>query len=194
MNTIKAALFEGPLPLVAALVGVQAVTLIVWRIRRTRTTRAVAIVPLALTAAVLLLSWLVVTDRERIALAYQAVASDVAAGSTEALALYLDEDALVNPEGRSRRNALSKAEVLSLVRRHLEELKVREIRLPQMEITVAGNEAESTVTARIVNDSPATGGMPFVLSWDVTWIKRPGGWRIHRVVAIPTRLGLQGGQ
>ena len=187
MNAIKTALFESPLPLAAVLVGVQAVTLIVWRVRRSRTTRAVAIVPMALVAAVLLLSWLVVTDRERIALAYQAVAADLAAGSTEALALYLDEDAMVNAEGRSRRNAVGRTETLSLARRHLEELKVREIRLSQMEIAVAGDEAQSTVTARIVNDSPATGGMPLVLSWDVTWIERPGEWRIHRVVAIPTR-------
>ncbi len=194
MNTIKATLFESPLPLVAVLVGVQVVTLIVWRVRRTSATRAVAIVPLPLAAAVLLLSWLVVTDRERIALAYQAVAADLAAGSTEALALYLDEDALVNAEGRSRRNTVTKTETLSLARRHLEELKVREIRLSQMEITVAGDEAHSTVTARILNDSSVTGGMPLVLSWDVTWIKRPGGWRIYRVVAIPTRLGLQGSQ
>lgn len=184
MNCISAALFERPLWLLAMLAAAEVVTLVLWRARRTRRAGMVSIAPVLLAAAVLLLSWLVVTDREYIERAYEVIAADVAAGGTDALATYLDEDVEIAIEPDDSEPDLDKAGAIRLAEHYVGEMKLREVKLSRMTIGVSGDRAETEVTTTLLNDWPEVAGARLVLSWSVKWVKRDDGWRILR--AEPT--------
>ncbi len=179
MTCISAAVFERPLWLLAMLAAAEVVTLALWRARRTRRAGMVSIAPVLLAAAVLLLSWLVVTDREHIKRAYEVIAADVATGGADALATYLDEDVEIALEPDDGWD-LDKARAIRLAEHYVGEMKLREIKLSRMTIGVSGDRAETEVTTTLLNDWPELAGAPVVLSWFVRWVRRDNGWRILR--------------
>ena len=162
------------------LAAAEVVALAVWRARRTRRAGIVAIAPAMLATAVLLLSWLVVTDREHIERAYEVIAADVATGGADALATYLDEDVEIALEPDDDGLDLDKARAIRLAEHYVREMKLREIKLSRMTIGVSGDRADTEVTTTLLNDWPELAGAPVVLSWCVKWVKRDDGWRILR--------------
>ena len=126
---ISATLFERPIWLLAMLASAEVVALGLWRARPTRRAGIAAIAPALLAAAVLLLSWLVVTDREHIEQAYEVIAADVAAGGTGALVTYLDEDVEIAIEPDDDGPGLDKARAIRLAEHYVGEMKLREIKI-----------------------------------------------------------------
>jgi len=172
--------FGAPLWLLGVLAVAEVVTLVVWLARRTRTAGLAAAVPALLAGLVLLVAWLVVTDRERIERGYQAIAADLVAGRTGALQVYLDEDCRVGLDPEARVLALDKADVIRLAERYVAEMKLREIKLSRMTVDVGAGRGESEVTTMIHSDWPDVAGATFAIRWRVTWVEREDGWRVLR--------------
>jgi len=183
MDFITRALLENALLLAPALALAEVAAIIVWRIRRTRAAlRAVAVPPL-IAAAVFLLAWLVVTDREKIASAYRAMAADVSAGGSDVLAAHLDTEVQVNLYADPH-TTVNKDNIPAIVHRYINAWRIRQVKLSQLAIEVSGDHADTKVTTTILNDAPDTAGAPVILRWSVMWIKRPDRWRIYRADLI----------
>ncbi len=171
VDTIRTALFEDPIWIYVVLALLEAAALTAWRARPGALTSGALVVPVALAAVVFLVSAKVVTDREQIINASQAIAEDVQGHSADVLAGYLDDE--------YRGFAGPKLQAVARCRSEIARFMPRVVSCRRLEVELTGREARLQATTVIVPDRSVGGhGGPFVLKWDIRWIKRSEGWRI----------------
>jgi len=171
MDAIKRAFLEDPLYVYAAL-GIAAFVLAAaWYERRRRLWLNLAACAVLLGVGVGLVEHLVVTDRERIVAALHEIAKAVETRQLDRAAEYVDED---YGGWKLTRKALIAAGKLA-VRTY----DIREVRfVGQPTVDLRGAAGADCRVRTVVHRGEA--GRPVPLSWELEWIKRPGGWRIRR--------------
>ncbi len=166
--------FEDPTYVCAALAVAALAMAAVWYERRQRKWLAWGAAMLVLAAGLVVLERAVVTDRERILLAIDDIASAVSRGDVAAAGKYVDES-FGGWQG-------SKSVMLAYGRGVLAQYKVRkvaivgevEVHFPQP--TVA--EVKVRTVVHLPEGDHMARSTPIV--WETEWIKRPEGWRVRR--------------
>lgn len=177
MEGLRQAFLEDPLYVYFALGFAELVLAVIWHEKRTRRWSSALVVPPLLAAAVWALSTWVVTDREQIIRATEAIARDVEAGSVAAAEELLDDD--------YRGWESTKAGLLEAGRAALKMYRIEKVGFTRMEVTVEGTEATLHVGTIITLEGGKAG-----IAWDVRWIKCPVGWRILEVSEPQSKLEL----
>ncbi len=185
METIKTALFEDPFFIYVILALAAAAVIALWRTggcsRGWLATRLLVVASLA--GGIFAIERLVVTDREQIQLALRDIAVSVPAGRIDHAMSYLDE----NYRGWGRTSAGASPAVRGIVagavKLAIANYRIQEIRLlgkPRIEVDgkPAIPLAGCKVSVLILYKYEGTPSK-HVLAWNVTWIKRPEGWRIE---------------
>ena len=173
MEWLTRTFFEDPTYVCALLVIAAGATVAVWWERRERKWLKLAAVPLVVAVGLVVLARAVVTDRERIAAAMEAVAAGVERGDVDAAGRHVDEDF-----GGWRR---SKAALLAYGREVLAKWPVAkvklvgrpEIRFPQARVA----ECRLRTVVHLAGGDHLLRAVP--ITWELEWIKRPEGWRLR---------------
>lgn len=172
MDSLRQTFFEDPLTVYVFLaVAELAVVALCYRQPMRRRVAAMLVCPI-LAVGVFAMEKLVVTDREQITAAMHEIAQDIQAGSFEKAAAYLDED-LTGHYG-------DKAKAAEHGRRMLKAWKIRTVRFMKPRLEVDALRADLRVTTVVELDTPA-GLTRTAMAWNIAWIKRDHGWRIHEV-------------
>ncbi len=174
MDTIKSVLFENPLPLYIALVPVEIVLLVVWRMRRTRRTLCMLALPTVIAAIVSLTAWLVPTDRKYIAAAGREIAAGLERGNTDPLAKYLDE----RFSGTVQGSPVTKATAIQLAKSIRNSNSITRIIVAKTQVQVSGDRATMTATTMMKISDVLAGTGYIQVIFDITWARTAGGWRI----------------
>ena len=185
MNALKAALFENPLWILAALAIAEIVLVAVWRERRTRKFAWALVGPPILAGMVAMLAWVVVTDREQILAISRTIAREVAADNADVVETYLDENFI----GIYRSVRLDRAAAAAACRREVRRYRISDIRLANPDIEVRGESAEMHVTATMSFSDAQAGARRIPVHFRIEWINGPDGWRISGADDI--RIGLK---
>ena len=170
VDTITTALYEGSIWLYVALGVIEAVLVAVWRARPGRWAVIALPVPVVLAVVVFVVSDTVVTEREQIIAAARAIAKDVEAGKTDALAQYLDDG--YHGFCGTKPQAVKACE-LAIAQHGLGLVRFR-----RLEVQVSGSTAQMQATTLIVSSKRHAPRSSVEHNWDVRWAKRPQGWRI----------------
>ncbi len=177
MERLARLFFENPLYVYVALAFVELVLAVIWHERRTRKLAEMLIIPPLLAVLVFVVSWRVVTDRERIISAAEEIALDVQAGKLDAARRYLAEE--YNGFGHDRDGALAAAA------RAQGTYGIEKVRLTKMNVEMDDHAATMEVTTIVTIASAG----PVSILWKVDWAKKPAGWRIVHVQTPDTTLG-----
>jgi len=180
MDTVKSLLFENPMYLYIALAAVEVVLLFLWWDRRAekngRKYLLALAVPPVLGLALLVVSTLVVTDREQIVNAAQEIAADLNAGHGASLKTHLDEKFVCRFAGLP----VTRDMVLALI-----ESQKKHYAIGNVEITSSTVEIESGDYATMHMTTHMTGrdrdlnmGVSGRVQFVLKWIKRDNGWKI----------------
>lgn len=181
-------LFERPFVIYLILGVIELVLMLWWRGQMTpRRWASLAAAP-ALAGAVCLTAWLVVTDRERIEGAINAIVADANAGSTSLLGQHLAQK-VENVAPGDRLTAISREEVITIADQALANCKPGEIRVQAMRVDFPEEgTGRMQLTASVVfQQGPLPGRM--LLSWVICWKKEELRWKMFRIEL--TRMGLQ---
>jgi len=178
MERLERLFFEEPLYVYVTLVFVELVLAAIWHERRSRKLLLLLAVPPVVAGIVFLVSSQVVTDRERIVQAAEAVARDLEAGSVAAAERYLADD--YSGLGVNKAGAIATG--ASIIRTY----EIGKIKLTKVNVAVDGPVAAMQVTTIITLEGGARGS----LDWQLRWAKRPEGWRIVHIQNPEARPGL----
>ena len=187
MESLKTAFFESPTYVYISLAIAELVLAAIWYERRNRRTAMALAVPVLLAGLVFAVEALVVTDREYITAALQAMAEEAETGSGSDSAefaagrKYLDDAVRVDLGGSYGGVNLSKAQTIEAARRVLRQLNVAKVAVPKLVVEVDGRRAKTHFTTIITFTSKELGEQRTSLIWDLQWTKREDGWRITRV-------------
>jgi len=185
MESIKAVLLEDPFSLYVALAIVFVATAAICHERRSRKAPLLLAIPLVLAAAIFSIERLVVTDREKIASAAEEIARSFEEGNAAAILKHLDEDFKASFQGKT----VSKADVRAIAEATRTRYGISRIKVTKFTTEIESNRAENhAVTLITYHYQGATNRTSYV--WELTWIKRPEGWRILRVREPQMRLEL----
>ncbi|MCD6304593.1 MAG: nuclear transport factor 2 family protein [Planctomycetes bacterium] len=174
MHWLEKALFEDPFYIYVTLALAAVVMAAAWHSGR----RARWLIGIGLLAAaaggVFVTERLVLTDREQVLRAYDRIADDVARHDVAAAAEYLDR--------RYRGWGGLRAAATRAAAAVLELYNVRRIRyIGPRNVEIRGKTADSTVTTLVLfGGGENTRPDRTLLRWNVEWIKRDDGWKIHR--------------
>ncbi len=177
MEGLKRLLFEDPLYAYIALGFAELVLAVIWHEKRTSRALSALVVPPLLAGAVWLVATRVVTEREQIIAATEAIARDAEAGSVAAADEFLDEE--------YRGYAGTRDAVLEIAKAALRAYRIEKVAFTQVEVTVEEDRAAMHIATVITLKE---GKVP--LAWDVQWAKRPMGWRIVDLSEPQSKLGL----
>jgi hypothetical protein len=177
MEGLRRALFEDPLYIYIALGFAELVLAVIWHEKRTGRAMAALLVPPVLAVGVWALAAAVVTDREQIIAASEAIARDVESGSLDAAEEYLDDE--YGGFGGDKQG------VLAVTREALKAYPIKKIGFTRMEIAIEEDRAAMHAGTMVTLEG---GKVP--VAFDVEWVKRPAGWRILSVSEPQTKLEL----
>jgi hypothetical protein len=174
MDAIRRALFEKPLYLYILLGIAEAVIGYLYLNRRERRFRTALVVPVLLAGCVFLVERLVVTDREQIIAASEAIARDLEAGRIDALERRLDE--------RFAGFYRDKEFAIAQARRAMDRYQLKVVQLRNFEVTVHDGTATMLVTTIVEAGRGNAAGRRVPLNWTIRWAEAPGAeddpWRI----------------
>ena len=181
MEWLKGLLFEDPLKLYLVLGVVEVALVAFWYSRRTAGWALSLLGPVAVGGAVAVTAALVVTDRERITSALEAIAAAAEARDLLSAAGHLDPGCEgVRPGGRP----LTREELIVVGQAALARHPIARIRAGDVDTQIAGANATTTLRTRVT----FTTGEQFTLRWKVQWARRPAGWRIVAVELLAPRM------
>ncbi len=173
MDLVQSILFESPLKLFVAVVLLLAILATLWWFRPGQTTGWLVAGGLFLSAILLIVQHMVVTDREQIRQMLNDLAFAVDCEDLDAIAPRFHEDCDVD--------GMSKPELLRRLENAFERAEIDEVQILRMEIRVEDDasdvrlRAHSRVRAR---DWPYD---YYVSGWDLQLVKVEGDWLLHRV-------------
>lgn len=174
-------LFESPLKLAVLVFLPVVVTSWVWFVRQTPRSRNAMLATMALGAALFGLQAAVVTQREVLIDLCHKLATMTEEGNIDGIGRCLDET--FQAEG------LDRAAMLTRIERALHQYRPEESRLSGFDFTFDG-EDRATVTfnvfCRISTGQMIEHGVPS--RWRLTLLRRPAGWRVNCIEALPTAL------
>jgi hypothetical protein len=175
MDTLRHAFFEDPLYVYIALALAALSMAVLWHEQRRRMWLWSIAGVAAAAMVVFLVSFLVVTDREKIADAAENIARAVTQQRLAEVPPFLD-DAF---EARFSGATVKKYGVEALCRSNLVRYDIRNCKLHAMKIEVHDDQATMRVTSIVFYGSG--GDQRYALIWDVIWMRRPDGWKILSV-------------
>ena len=179
METLKYVLFENPLYAFIALAIAEIVLAALWWDRRAekvgRKFLLSMIVPPVLAGVVLMLSVLVVTDREQITIAAREIAADIAADRSGALEKYLDNHFVGHLGGRN----YNRTEALTIAKQQRREYGISNITITSATVEMQGETATMDVMTSLTAEEKSL-NVQFQghVEFPLTWVKRSEGWRI----------------
>ncbi len=174
-------LFENLAALALVAVIVELVLLWAWAARRTRRSGRVVVVGLLLFAAMLLLSHLVVTVRERVVGLCRRLAVLADAGDVTGVGGHLAEDFAAAHWNRE--------EFLQLVSARLREYPLDELGLSGFEVEFPSPNDATAVFDAVCRVRSPEGEWGRILSrWRLTIRRSDGGWLVSRIEAQPSPL------
>ncbi len=176
MDTITTALFEDPIWLYVILGVIEAALVARWRGQPGNRVTIGLLVPLVLAGAVFYISRAVVTDRERISAATQAIIQDIRDGNTDLLAEYLDDE--------YRGFCGTKPQAVETCRLAIDRHGLGVVTVKQLEVQLVDLTAQMQVTTLIVPSKRGAGSRPIRLKWEIEWAKRLQGWRIVKATVM----------
>lgn len=147
-----------------------------WYERRSPLVLRLLLVPPILAAAVFGLERFVVTDREQILQISRRVIDDVRDGKPADILQYLDDGFIVQLHGRT----LSRQDVTEAVEFERKNHGVHDISLGNMKLEVAGERALMNASTTVDFRAEGFEGI-VILQWELSWVKRQGGWKIRTV-------------
>ena len=161
-------------PALGAVLGVALFVLLVYWRRSGRVRPLLAGVTVA--AVLLLVQWLVVTQREHAGRILKSIETDIVASRTGALA------AALAPNFET--DGLDRDAFLAYVRRQLERIKVRWV--DRWRLEVAESEADRFVATAVYTADVIAEVHAGTVSgtWSITFIRTPAGWKIARVQPV----------
>ncbi len=165
-------LFESPLKLLIALALMLAVLATIWWFRPTKTTGWVAVGGMLLSAVLLIVQQVVVTDREQIALLLDEIALAVDAERLQAVGSALADDCDID--------GMDKPTVLAELASAFERSEFDEIKVVRATITVDGDAAAARVR---VHGRVRAPDWPYdynMTTWEVQFVRSDRGWLVHR--------------
>ncbi len=168
MESLKSALFENPLYIYILLGVTELVLLIIWRMKRTRRAGVHAAIPIILTAAVFLTSWLVVTDREQIMGISAEIAHALQLRDVQTVRKHISAD-FAGPYLNSNLDA-----DLTTATSKLDQMGVKEIKLKCLSLDITDHKAIMHIKTWFHN---AKMPIPIVVEWDVQW-RKGQSWKI----------------
>ena len=187
MESLRSALFEDPL-YVYVLLGVALLVLAVrFHGKRTRGRAAALLVPLALGLGAFLTQRAVVTDREQIVAAFHEIAADLEQGRTDALDQYLDDDYIgfeLAGLGVTKANAVRQAKWA--IKQH----GAPRVKFTRLRADVGSDAATADVETVMDFAGAGPGPSSVPLIWKIEWVRRGGGWKIHRADLPQYGMGL----
>ena len=182
MDSLREALFEGQPYLYVSLLVAELILAAIWYERRSRRWALALIAPLALCGVALMADAFVDTDTEQIISAIRRIADDIEAGSAESAQEYIDEEYGGFKGGRAAAVAFCKIAVKTY--------GIKTVRLKGMEVEILGRRATLHMTTSVSFDHSQFGAGRTSLAWNISWIKRPIGWRIYRAQTPQQIYGL----
>ncbi len=181
---MKALFFEDPFWLYGLLLVAAAVLGTVWWRTRERAHALRLLIPVGLAGVVFAVSTLVVTDREKIQAATEALVSSVKAGRLDAFETYLDRDF----RGHFRGRAMNRDQTLQEARQILTQAGVGDVDIKKNDIEVKGPDARQRLQVLVDYHGPGARGRLPVL-FQIHWIRTEQGWRIYEVAEPEFRVG-----
>lgn len=176
MDSVRATLFENPLYVYIVLALGWAVLIGIWRARRTRRCAWSLAAPPILAGIVLVVSTLVVTDREQILAAARDIATNFERGDMAEIVRHLDEDFTATLEGQT----IGKPAVEAVCSRARQRYSITEIRFHRPQVQVNGGSAAMSLITIIKFEFEGASGLTS-LRWEIRWVKKGGSWKILRV-------------
>lgn len=183
MDTLKAAFFEDATYVYVALVFTEIAVAAVWWELRGRWAAVLLTVPPILAGGVFLVERAVVTDREQIVTASEAIAAAVESGELESILPHLHEDFRARLGGRT----LTRPMVEAALRSRLVRYEIRSVALHRLEVEIDGDRARMGVNTILRYGSE--GSQRYALIWDLRWKRVGERWLILDVA--PPRAGLE---
>lgn len=155
--------------------------LAVHRQRMTRRTRRAVWITLACCAAFITLNHLVTTDSERIVQTVSAIAKAVDEGDVPAIANHLDDEF-------HYRNWDKDGFVVELNSK-LQQWRIDEAKVGRFEIRIEGDAATASFRASCDWRGASDAQAGVASAWTLELIRRPGGWKLRRVVSAEVGPG-----
>ena len=177
MESVKETLFEDPFYLYVLLAIAAVVCLGVWRSRRKAKWLLMIGVLVLLAGGFYFLERAIVTDRERIWAALDAMAAAAEKHDVDTLTGYLDDNYRGWRLGKITAVAAAK---LALRRWQIHKVKFME----RPKVAVSGDSADSTVRVVFHYD----GQKRHPMGWEVEWVRRPDGWRVRHATPLDNPL------
>jgi hypothetical protein len=172
MESLQTALFEDPTGIYISLAIVAAVGLVGYKSWGTFKSLCPTLMALSAGGMVFAISTLVVTDRENILAATDAVALAINSNDLAGLELFLDEQFIGPPACETRPQAMQS--IARTIKKH----KITSIKLNVLELNPRDDLASMLLGTDIASDN-----FPLVrLYWRIVWAKRSIGWRIYKVI------------
>lgn len=180
---MRALLFENPYALIPLLLVIDLGAIWYWSRRRTRRTGRTAIGALLASAALVVLQWVVVTDRERVVGVCRAMASAAGRGDVDAFAELVSDD--FQWSGRDDAE-FGKAELVEAFRRGFKQWNVEEERVSQVNVSVDGERATVafSVSCRLISDEIMIRW--HTSRWRVDLTQRDRDWVVTNVAPVRT--------
>jgi hypothetical protein len=172
MESLQTALFEDPTGIYISLAIVAAVGLVGYKSWGTFKSLCPTLMALSAGGMVFAISTLVVTDREKILAASDAIALAINSNDMAGLELFLDEQFIGPPVCETRTQAMQ------LIARTIKEHKITSVKFNVLELNPRDDLASMLLGTDIASDN-----FPLVrLHWRIVWAKRSIGWRIYKVI------------
>lgn len=183
---MRALFLEQPLLLFLLLGGAQFLLLVLWARRRTPAAARAVWIGFAAIAALMSLSILVVTPRERAILMAERLARAVESENVGLVAAHI--------HGSFETEGLDADGVIEHIEKAFDRFDIRGLRLSQFEVLrrtgggspgwESGATIEFTAGAAVSSDRGARGRV--VTRWRLTLVDFQGDWRVSKIEAIPT--------
>jgi hypothetical protein len=170
MDSLRYHLLENPFYVMVVLGLAELGLLSLWWSWRTRRLAWALAAPAVLAGMIYLLAAWVKTDREQILELSEQIAADIRADRLDAARLALDE--------AYQGWAGDKQQTLQMGRGLLEHFRIRAVQIIWTTLAVESGRARMRAQTIISYQLDQAGEGRSALQWDLTWIKRPVGWRI----------------
>ncbi len=173
MDRLSILLFESPLQLLAVLILIEATLVTVWWFRSTPRNAWLIVGGLFVSAILLIVQQVVVTDREQIRQLLEDLALAVDCENIEPIAAATDEEFLGDD--------MNKAKLLERVRTAFERAEIDDVRIMETRITLQGDSAEVYLRAHCRVRAPDWPYEYYISAWDLQMIRRGHDWRMISV-------------